>query len=122
MRRRNSCGVCHARVEDEVVFPHLKEILPTPNKQDLVEIISRLEADHKLIDTIGEQIRLRTAQGSDPETLRKRILLYATTVESHNSSEESLIFHHWESVNEDKVIREKAMEIIREFGSPATFR
>lgn len=75
------------------MLPHLKEILPTPNKQDLVKIISRLEADHKLIDAIGEQIRLRTAQSSDPETLRKRILLYATTVESHNSSEESLIFH-----------------------------
>jgi hypothetical protein len=62
---------CHASVEDEAVFPHLKEILLTPNKQDLVKIILRLEADHKLIDTIGEEIRLRTAQDNDPETLRK---------------------------------------------------
>ena len=107
---------CHAKVEDEVVFPHLKEILSVPNRDDFLKVISRLEADHKLIDTIGKQIRSRTAQGNDPETLRKRILLYATTVESHNSSEESLIFQFWQSGSEDKWITEKAMEIIREFG------
>jgi|SRR5579862_1105156 len=107
---------CHARVEDVVVFPHLEEILTVPDRDNFLKTISRLEADHKLIDTIGEQIRLRTAQGSDPETLRKRILLYATTVESHNSSEESLIFQFWESGNDDKWITEKTLEIIREFG------
>ena len=107
---------CHARVEDEVVFPHLKEILTIPNREDFVKTISRLKADHKLIDTIGEQIRLRTDEGNDPETLRKRTLLYATTVESHNASEESLIFPHWKLDGEAKKTVDQTRDIVREFG------
>ncbi len=112
----------HAKVEDKVVFPKLQESLKDPNREDLSKIISRLEADHRLIDTIGEQIRLRTVQGSDAETLRKRILLYATTVESHNASEETLIFQYWNpSTNQDEEIP-RAMEIIRDFGLDRYFQ
>ncbi len=108
---------CHAKVEDEVVFPKLQESLKDPDRENHLKILSRLEADHRLIDTIGEQIRLRTSQGSDEETLRKRILLYATTVESHNASEESLIFPYWNVSGSDlnEVIL-PAMKIIREYG------
>ena len=86
---------CHAKIEDDIVFPNVKVSLDSPSNAKLVQVILRLEADHKLIDTIANQIRLRTAQG-DVETLRKRILLYMNTVESHNSSEESLIFQYLE--------------------------
>jgi hemerythrin superfamily protein len=108
---------CHARVEDEVVFPKIKELLNAPDKEGLLKIISRLEADHKLIGTIGEQIRQRTAEG-DYEVLQKRILLYATTVESHNSNEESLIFPYWNprDAETNTIVRNQAMKIISEFG------
>ncbi|MHB2037282.1 MAG: hemerythrin domain-containing protein [Nitrososphaerales archaeon] len=100
---------CHAKVEDEVIFPKLRESGNAKQEQ----VLSRLEADHKLIDTIGDQIKLRTAQG-DVERLRKRILLYMSTVESHNSSEESLIFQYWKAGEQDAT--SKARKIIEEFG------
>ncbi|MDA4131413.1 MAG: hemerythrin domain-containing protein [Thaumarchaeota archaeon] len=93
---------CHAKIEDEVVFPLLEKELLRSSNQENVKVLSRLEADHKLIDAIGDQIKLRTTQG-DTDSLRKRILLYANTVESHNSSEESLIFQFWKTLESSLV-------------------
>ncbi|MDA4131005.1 MAG: hemerythrin domain-containing protein [Thaumarchaeota archaeon] len=111
---------CHARSEDEVVFPQLQKEFVRSSNQETLKILSRLEADHKLIDTIGDQIKSRTVQG-DTETLRKRILLYANTVESHNSSEEALIFQYWKNL--DTTIDESAQnsvslfrQIIQDYG------
>lgn len=107
---------CHARIEDALVFPRLKESLSQPIEEKVRKDLSRLEADHKLIDKIGDQIRFQTVQG-DVETLRKRILLYMNTVESHNAGEESLIFQHWNvSDAEEHEVKSKAWEIIRVFG------
>lgn len=101
---------CHAKIEDEIVFPKLREIPEA--KQNL----SRLEADHRLIDTIGDQIKLRTAQG-ELEILRKRISLYMNTVESHNSTEESLVFPYWRvTESEELETVSKARRIIEDFG------
>ena len=101
---------CHARIEDEIVFPKLQE--QTAPKQSL----SRLEADHKLINTIGDQIKLRTSTG-ELDTLKKRVALYMTTVESHNSGEESLVFPYWNvSRTEEHELASKALRIIQEFG------
>ena len=79
---------CHAKVEDEIVFPKLKQIL-SPKDEQHMKILSRLEADHRLIEMIGEQIKLSTTH-AETETLRKKVMLYANTLESHNSSEEEL--------------------------------
>ena len=108
---------CHARVEDEIVFPVIRELLVSEGKQELVKsILSRLEADHKMIDTIGDQIKLRTIQGDTP-TLSKRISLYCTTVETHNTTEELQLFPHWNTNTEqDRKLPIKALEIIRQFG------
>lgn len=103
---------CHAKIEDDVVFPVMKSL-----KANYIEkTISRLEADHKLIDTIGDQIKQRTVEG-DLDVLRKRIQLYANTVLSHNASEESLLFSHWnagETVERHSV--SSARKIIESFG------
>lgn len=107
---------CHAKTEDEIVFPKLMGSLASPGDEKLKQVLLRLEADHKLIDTIGDQIKVRTAQG-DLDALRKRILLYMNTVESHNSSEESLIFQHWNATDSDEQeVVSKARKIIEEFG------
>ncbi|MFI5421793.1 MAG: hemerythrin domain-containing protein [Nitrososphaerales archaeon] len=115
---------CHAKVEDDIVFPKLREMLRDKPEGELVlKNLSRLEADHRLIETIGDQIRQRTIQGGDLDTLRKRVLLFATTVESHNSSEESLLFPYWKS--EEKAAAnleaEQTLKIIREFGESRYF-
>ncbi|MDG6908414.1 MAG: hemerythrin domain-containing protein [Nitrososphaerota archaeon] len=112
---------CHARVEDEIVFPSLEQMVGTESQQ-LTKIISRLEADHRLIEKIGEQIKIHTAQ-DESEALRKKILLYADTVESHNSSEETLIFQFWKADSEkERESIDKARKIIEEFGRERYFR
>jgi hemerythrin superfamily protein len=106
---------CHARIEDELVFPKLKDLLSQDPKEEVIEDLSRLEADHKLIDKIEDQIKLKTIEG-DTETLRKRIMLYMNTVESHNSGEESLIFQHWKvSDAEEQEVESRAWKIIQDF-------
>ena len=114
---------CHARIEDEIVFPKIRKSLTTPDDTKLSQDISRLEADHKLIDMIGDQIKVRTTQG-DIEMLKKRALLYMSTVESHNSSEESLIFQLWHQDNreENREAAMRASKIIQEFGLNRYFR
>jgi hemerythrin superfamily protein len=108
---------CHARVEDEIVFPALRELLVAERRQEQVKnVLSRLEADHRMIDTIGDQIKLRTIQGDAP-TLSKRISLYCTTVETHNTTEEVQLFPQWKaSMEQEEEFRVKALEIIRQFG------
>jgi hemerythrin superfamily protein len=101
---------CHAKIEDDLVFPKLRNIPEA--KQNL----SRLEADHRMIDTIGDQIKLRTTQG-ELEIFRKRVSLYKNTVESHNASEESLVFPYWNvSETEEHEAATKARDIIESFG------
>ena len=108
---------CHAKVEDEVVFPALRTVLKLENKEDTItEVLNRLEADHKLIDKIGEQIRVRTVEG-DAEILSKRISLYFSTVETHNTVEERQLFPYWiNSAEQERVLRQRAMKIIGDFG------
>jgi hemerythrin superfamily protein len=111
---------CHARIEDEIIFPALNQMLE--KNEQLTKIISRLKADHKLIEMIGEEIKVSTAQ-DQTEALRKKIMLYADTVESHNSSEESLVFQFWQAdktrENESML---KAKDIIEDFGRDRYFR
>ncbi len=113
---------CHAKVEDEIVFPKLKQIL-APKDEQLVKILSRLEADHRLIETIGERIKVSTTQ-AETEMLRKRVMLYANTLESHNSSEEDLVFPFWQSdgTKDENEVMSRAKKIIEEFGRDRYFR
>ncbi len=114
---------CHATIEDELVFPKLREMIAPRIATDLVNVLARLESDHKLIDKIGEQIKGRTAEG-DLETLRKRIMLYASTVETHNSSEETIVFPYWrmDRTEESAELVLRAKAIIEKFGLERYFR
>ena len=113
---------CHARIEDEVVFPKLKEIFEANKDEKLVKTLSRLEADHKLIEMIGEQIKVKTAEG-DMDTMRKRTMLYADTLESHNASEENLVFQFWlPAESEEHELISRAKKIIEEYGRDRYFK
>jgi hemerythrin superfamily protein len=113
---------CHAKVEDEVVFPALKQMISASENRELLSTLSRLESDHKLIEKIGDQIKTTTASG-DMETMKKRTMLYASTVELHNSSEEALIFPLWKDDGARGIeIVSRAKKIIEVFGSDRYFR
>lgn len=105
---------CHAKVEDEVVFPELTRLLP--NDTDLAKKINQLIEDHKLLTGMGENMRVWAVEG--PKELdTKRIGLYADTVMSHNSSEEYLVFPDWNMDAEHEAeANRKALAIIEEFG------
>ena len=65
------------------------------------------------------QIKVATVQVKI-EALRKKVLLYADTVESHSSSEKSLIFQFWHADETREAI--KGRKIIDGFGPERYFR
>lgn len=105
---------CHAKMEDEVVFPVLTQLMP--NDSELAKKINQLTEDHKLLTGMGENMRVWAVEG--PKELdAKRIGLYADTVMSHNSSEEYLVFPLWKMDTEHEAeAGRKALAIIEEFG------
>lgn len=72
------------------MFPELGK---SPKAKGFEKTILSLEADRKLIDEIGGQVRRRACR--DMETLKKRLHLYVSAVVSHNANEESLTFGYW---------------------------
>ena len=113
---------CHVKIEDEIIFPSLKGVVA--NNEQLVKVLSRLEADHRMIEKIGEQIRIRTAEG-DLDTTRKRTMLYADVLESHNSSEETLVFPFWSEYQpkgESDMLAKRVKQVIEEYGRDRYFR
>lgn len=96
---------CHARMEDEALFPALN--VPT----------KRLQTEHEVLKMLSNGIRVSMAE--EKSVLDKnKVALYADTLESHNTSEEKTVFKEWRQVSKDK--REEAsaqaLEIIRSFG------
>ena len=107
---------CHAKIEDEAVFPRLGELFDAKDEKDAKLTLSRLQADHKMIGTIGDQLKQWTIQG-DLETLKKRMILYINTVELHNNTEELSIFPSWDfNEHEEKDASAKYRKIIHDFG------
>jgi hypothetical protein len=45
---------CPARIEDEIVFPKLQSSIPQALRDSVGKDLSRLEADHRLIEKIGD--------------------------------------------------------------------
>jgi hemerythrin superfamily protein len=106
---------CHAKIEDEVIFPEMRKAAGTENK-NIETITRRMEEEHKVIQMLGNSIRIAVAEGSK-DIDRGKIMLYADTLESHNSSEETLLFPTWrlDSEQEAEAVS-KAVQIIRDFG------
>ncbi len=80
----------HARVEDEVVLPAVIE--ENEKDQEFVKYVKRISADHKLIETLGNNIIEWYEQGN-AEMLSRRVPLYFKVLTEHNMNEERDIFH-----------------------------
>jgi len=108
---------CHARVEDAVVFPGLRQLLSRRGIGKGLQALDRLSADHKMISTLYENLRKWTVEG-EAELVSKRGLMFAQITQSHNTNEEILIFPYWSGL--DKEERSAALEltksIIKEYG------
>ncbi len=106
---------CHARVEDEVVFPEMRKSAGSENK-DVETATKRMEEEHKLLQLLGNSIRVAVAEGGK-DVDRGKVLLYIDTLESHNSSEETLLFKGWKGNGEQEAQAVSGtMRIIHDFG------
>ncbi|MDP8024033.1 MAG: hypothetical protein RAK20_06175, partial [Conexivisphaerales archaeon] len=83
---------CHAKHEDEIVFPTL--MTKEQKDQEFVNYVRRISADHKLIATLGSNIE-RWMNEKNYEMLERRVPLYLKTLLEHNLNEEREIFARW---------------------------
>jgi hemerythrin superfamily protein len=83
---------CHAKHEDEIVFPILMK--KEEDDQEFIKYVKRISADHKLIATLGGNIE-KWINEKNFEMLERRIPLYFKTLLEHNLNEEKDIFVRW---------------------------
>jgi hemerythrin superfamily protein len=113
---------CHARIEDEVLFPEIRAAV-TVEREVIENWTKRMEDEHQLLKMLGDKMRLLVAEGNR-ELDRDKVALYADTLESHNSSEEALIFPRWSAVSGERANEATiaALKILHEFGTERYLR
>ena len=97
----------HVNIEESIVFPVLKE-----NNETVVKLVDRLIADHKLLETLFNN--LYKWKVSENSLFEVRLPLFYKTLTDHNSLEENEVFPLWRDIgDEEKTISMKnAHEII----------
>lgn len=112
---------CHAKVEDEVVFPEMRAA-PTGESRAIETTTKRMGEEHKLLQMLGNNTRWLVAEGNGLD--KSKVMLYADTLESHNSSEETLLFPIWSSIKaeREREATPRAMKILRDFGEERYLR
>ena len=108
---------CHAKIEDEIVFPVLREHY-IGEYEEYAKLVEWIGNDHKLLETLGNRT-IEYGVDKDWENYRRRLNLYFKILVEHNHREEEEIFPKW--LREiDNVIRskctEKAKRIIEGYG------
>lgn len=95
----------HANIEDEIFFPTLREQFSENN--ELVSDVKRIGADHKLIQTLGENLEKWKSEGKE-ERFRERLDLYVKLLREHNDLEEEALFPYWKILPDE--VKAKTME------------
>lgn len=108
---------CHARIEDEAVFPMLKEYFSEMD-ETFVKLVEWIGNDHKLLDTLAGNV-IGYGRSGERETYEDRLNLYFKLLMEHNLREEAQLFPRWfKDLPQD--VRTKATEdarrIIMAFG------
>lgn len=113
---------CHAKIEDEVIFPALRKI-GGPEAEKIDKTTRKLEEEHKLVEMLSSNMKQAVVEGTKALD-RDKVALYASTVESHNESEEIFVFKFWNDL--DRETRAAATDgvkrIIGEFGTARYLR
>ncbi len=78
----------------------------------MVKNIDRISADHKLIETLGNNI-VKWINGNDEDMLKRRIPVYWKILSEHNMSEEKTIFYR---LNDSLESIDGILESITSFG------
>ncbi len=107
---------CHIEVEEGICFPLLEQT-NFPDSVVFNERVERIKADHKLIDTLAQNI-LKWYDSGNTEVLRKRIPLFFRLLMDHNASEETDLFPRWDNIdrNLSRSAVKDALSVIESFG------
>lgn len=107
---------CHIEIEERIFFPVLKESTWDDSKEFLPRI-EKIIADHKLINTLFENLEKWYNKGN-LSLYRERFALYFRLLQEHNDREEALLFSRWQSLPENtlKDTVKEAKNVIESFG------
>lgn len=112
---------CHARIEDEVVFPVLRNA--GSETSGVTTLTSKLEEEHRVLQMLSNRMRATVLQKTTPLD-GDIIALYASTVGSHNSAEETTVFKYWDQVDSESRAEctSQVRRIVGEFGAARYLR
>jgi hemerythrin superfamily protein len=108
---------CHAKIEDDIVFPALKNLYKG-KYEEFVKLIEWISNDHKLLDTLGNKV-IEYGRAGRQENYRERLSLYFKILLEHNTREESQLFPNWfkEIANTTRTsCTKRARKIIENYG------
>lgn len=105
----------HAMIEDMVFFPRMMAYLRMP--EDLTETIRRISSDHKLLETLSENLLKWKSEGRE-ELIDSRLDLFFETLVEHCEREEMDVFGREEVFEypESYEVNSEAWEIVRRYG------
>ncbi|MFG1519186.1 MAG: hemerythrin domain-containing protein [Thermoplasmataceae archaeon] len=107
---------CHIEVEESICFPLLEQT-SFPDSTIFNNHVERIKADHKLIDTLAQNI-LKWYESGNTKTLAERMPLFYRLLVDHNASEETDLFPRWSNldINTSKAAVRDALSLIESFG------
>ena len=97
----------HINIEENIVFPALKG-----NNETVVKLVDRLIADHKLLETLFNN--LYKWKVSENPLFEVRLPLFYKTLTEHNALEENDVFLLWKNIGDEekRISMKNAREII----------
>ena len=115
-RFRSYLKNCHIEVEEKICFPILEGFTFTDSAvfNDRVE---RIKADHKLIDTLAQNL-LKWSESGNSDLLKERTPLFYRLLTDHNATEETDLFPRWADIDKKtlKDTTKDALSVIESFG------
>ncbi|MEM0155402.1 MAG: hypothetical protein QW597_02210 [Thermoplasmataceae archaeon] len=112
----NFLNNCHMRIEEKVLYPNLRKGI-WMDERWLFRKMDQFEEDHKLIDSLGQDI-IKWYTERNTEMLDEHLPLYFRILRDHGNSEESYVLNRWRLLPQAErtdTMRE-AMMIINNFG------
>ncbi|WP_297216378.1 hemerythrin domain-containing protein [Thermoplasma sp.] len=106
----------HVEVEERILFPAITDF-EWEDRKEFEKTVNRIKADHKLIETLADNL-IKWKRSGDEDLFKLRLPLFYKTLTEHNLSEEDQIFPRWKRIDDevrDITLRE-ALDLIEETG------
>ncbi len=107
---------CHIEIEEKIVFPLILSYA-RDNAQASFPRIEQIRADHRLIETLADNLA-KWKESGNMQLYEERLPLYFRLLVEHNRSEDEIVFPLWSSADhrDAKIGASEALNIIETFG------